>query len=592
MAIRRFILLFSFSFFTYSALAQKVKYKDIYLWLSNKQYNEAEPFLKRYVKENDDNPNAFLYMGLVFENASMRHDLLKQTSILLGSLDSALIFLNKGYATITEKELKRNDEYYETFKRRDLRTGEYGVKLSDIQFFIEKKQQELHERIDKIKLAKQYFTTTDSLYKNSQAQYIALADKFITNQSLLLQADQPDVEQLEKLSGTFKAFEKTYDLYKTNLQTLGKTGYSPELELLSVKDISKDGKSITDFHDNKLSVWDYKQFAESNLKLIKDDIIPLRDLLVSTDIDINKLREKLEKDSVTVREDVEKLRAKIPYEHLFKYDSKPLVKNIFDIRLADLNYRSSLISHKPLRDSADVRLKYQIATEEKKLICALDSIASLTPLTFIDERAKDYAHYIKSTYNNAGILKSYVRGIQEFASREKTAKVAAWINAGKVLNWLVVGPDSIPLIINPGLAYANQPLAIEPEKYTAGLHYKDTATVTGYFHSITPSRKPDVSASFPLEKGLYSLSRLTRAKALVASDPAGQIFIAVVYSEGKLKDKYSMTVAKIYRSDGLAWSHSYEVDQIPASCTFVNGEVTISSSEGLNYLIDKNGKMK
>jgi len=41
---------------------QKVKYKDIFALLNSKQYEQAEPFLKRYLRENDDNPNAYLLM--------------------------------------------------------------------------------------------------------------------------------------------------------------------------------------------------------------------------------------------------------------------------------------------------------------------------------------------------------------------------------------------------------------------------------------------------------------------------------------------------------------------------------------------------
>ena len=42
------------------AFGQKIKYKDIFGLLNTKRYEEAEPFLKRYLKETDDNPNAFL----------------------------------------------------------------------------------------------------------------------------------------------------------------------------------------------------------------------------------------------------------------------------------------------------------------------------------------------------------------------------------------------------------------------------------------------------------------------------------------------------------------------------------------------------
>jgi len=60
------------------AVAQKVKYKDIFGLLSTKQYESAEPFLRKYLKENTDNPNAYLYMGIIHQERSLKEDILKR----------------------------------------------------------------------------------------------------------------------------------------------------------------------------------------------------------------------------------------------------------------------------------------------------------------------------------------------------------------------------------------------------------------------------------------------------------------------------------------------------------------------------------
>ncbi|HEY0769095.1 MAG TPA: hypothetical protein VGD31_02085, partial [Sphingobacteriaceae bacterium] len=74
-----FLLLLLISSATFG---QKVKYKDIFQLLSSKQYEQAEPFLKRYLKDGDES-SAFLYMGIIYQEKATKTDVLKQTPSVL-----------------------------------------------------------------------------------------------------------------------------------------------------------------------------------------------------------------------------------------------------------------------------------------------------------------------------------------------------------------------------------------------------------------------------------------------------------------------------------------------------------------------------
>jgi hypothetical protein len=593
MLTKRLFILFSFLFIlALASQAQKVKYKEIYVWLSNKQYSEAEPFLKKYLKENNDNPNAFLYMGYTYESKAIKNDVLKESNAALKSLDSALLYFDKAYKTITEKELKRNAEYYESFKRRDFRAGTEGIKLSDVQFTIETKQQEIKERIDKVKLVNYYFYTSDTLYKRSQQLYSSISERYKNSKSLFLQADEPTLVMLEKLSERFDSCTKAFDIYKTNIKGLNKTSGDQEVELKEISEISKDGLSVANFHDSKLVLWDYKVFADNTVKQVREDIIPLREELITYDISVNKLRTKLGNDSLTVRNELDKLRLTYPHDKLKKYDDNPLPSLLFIVKAAELEYRSLLAEHKPYADSADVHLKVSLATAELKTIKNLDSLSAQITVDHIDQSASNYNHFIKNTYNSNAVVKSYVKGIQDYSKRDRALKEFELLFRQRGTKWLLNGKDSIALTMNPGLSYAHQPLAVVQEKFTTGLVYKDAADVSGYFYSITPSRKPDIGITFPVEKPQYTKSKISKAKSFIISEPAGQIFFVVVYSDDKTNGKTAATVAKIYRSDGLAWSSNLLLESYPTSATFANGELIISLFEGATVIIDKNGKMR
>ncbi len=576
------------------ANAQKVKYKDIYVWLANKQYTEAEPFLRRYLKENDDNPNAFLYMGIILEQNAQKNDVLKEGARSLANMDSSKMFFDKALAFMTEKELKRNDEYYESFKRRDLRTGEYGVKLSDIQFFIEKQLQGLRERSDKIKLVNFYFALTDSTYRHSQRRYMTLRQQYPSKKSMLLRADYTTVQQLEGLSDSFDSCAKAFDIFKTNLLNLGKTQYDYTLTLLPIEELAHDGMGAVDFLNDDVKLWDYQKFAEQSIKIIKDDIAPLRDHLVSADIDINRLREKVIKDSIPVHLEVAKLKSKLQHENLLAYDEKPLPTVLINLKMAEINYLSDLVEHHALKDSLNIPLKLSLAKEELVSIAVLDSLAKDMLPMLVDEKMKDYEHFIRNTYSQASVLKSYVSGLQEFAARQREFKQFEVSFRTKGVNHLLLGPDSVALYLNPGPKALHQPLVILPEKYTAGLYFKtasDTLAQLGYFYAITPSRIPDIKVTFPVDT-VYRRHTLGSTKALIITEATDQIFFVITYHEQSIQDKIPVTIAKIYRSDGLAWSNHFRLDIIPLSAIFVNGELIVTGADDRKWVIDKNGKLK
>jgi len=588
-AFFKFLVLF---LFVSSAYGQKVKYKDIWGLLNTKQYEAAEPFLKHYLKENSDNPNALLYMGIIFQEKSSKDDVLKQTRRALSDMDSAILYYDKAYKTITEKEVKRNDEYYQAYNRRDLRTGEFGVKLSDIQFDLEKKMEGLRERIDRVKMVKYYFSLADSLYKRTNALYRTLQASVPGEREFYLRANEKTVASLTALATRYDSCLKAFNNYKSSAATIGRTGYNQTLTEREITDLKKDGASPANFYQDDLQLWDYRKFADKAKSAIEKEIIPMREHLVSYDIEINKLREKLNKDSVSVRSDLTSLIDKLLMEQLKKYDPEPLPMEVFSLKIADLEYRSALLEDKPLRDSSDLQFRLALLNKELKYVNRLDSLATKLSAADLDKKVENYELFVKNTYNSAVVLKGFVNAAKEYAGREKLKKQNQFSDAKDALQWIVVGTDSIPAVA--GVSQARfKPLTILEEKFTAGLHYADSLSPSGYFYTIRPSRIPDVKVTFPVDKTNFKLSRLPSSKALTYSDGGGQIYFVLIYTERPSKDgKYAATLAKIYRSDGLAWSMNYQLGYLPKEIQFKpdGGEVTIKGETQQNT-VDKNGKM-
>lgn len=575
----------------FSAKAQKVKYKDIFGLLSTKQYDQAEPFLKKYVIDTDDNPNAYLYLGIIYQEKSAKNDILKQTSLALKNMDSAIFFFDKANKIMDEKEIRKNKEYYQAYNRRDLRTGEFGVKLSDVQFDMEKRVEGLRERIDRIKMVKYYFSFSDSLYKKSNALYKSIQSSYTDQRVFYLKANDTSIAELTTLASRFDSTMKFFENYRASLQNMGNAGYNQMVSLVEIADFTKDGISVADFYDENLKLWDYKKWAVNAKSVLEKEIIPMRDHLISYDMELNKLREKLSNDSVSVRSDLTKLIDKLLYSQIKKFDENPLPMHVFAMKIADLEYKSTVIEHKPFRDSLNVHLQLRLANEKKKYITKLDSATTLLMNMDVDAEAEKYEHFISSTYNNTVILKSYIKAVQEYAVRE-IKKIDQRISVcQEELNWIHLESDSIPVTLEKKSSKFT-PLVIEEEKYTMGLFHADTTSINGYFYSITPSRAPDIKVRFPLTKENFKIKTASSIHG-VTYNSNDQIYYVLIYSDIKVKEKTPATIAKIYRSDGLAWSNVYQLSFIPDKLEYKQdtGELLVNSAEGQSSLIDKNGKL-
>ncbi len=596
--VNRLYIVSTLFLLSFAVSAQKVKYKDLIVLLTSKQYEKAEPFLKRYLKENDDNPNAYLYMGIVFQEKSAKDDPLLQTAVLSANIDSAVINFDKAYKTITEKELRRNDEYYETYMRRDLRSGKFVIKLSDVQLDVETRMKNLKERKEKVKQLREYFEESSAAYLRAQVLYKSMLQRYGSERGFFLKSDDEMITILKRLDVVADSATLAFEKYKSISKELGKTGHDQVLSLLDIRDMKRDGSGVADFLKEDLRAWDYKRWALQTINVIEMEINPMRDQLVSFDIEINKLRAKLQKDSVSVKNDLSHLDDKIFSNQLKKYDPDPMPLALFAMKMVELEYHSDLILDRPYRDTSDVRLKLRSAQMEMDDLKRMDSLATrLSKRNFTDEE-KDYKHFILKAYGATSVLENTVTSTLEYAKREKFKKRIALDAAIQSLRWMVVAKDSIPLFTDSSLDLKFKPLVIEPEKFTFGLAFKDTVSATGYFYSITPSRTPEIKASYPVDQNAFRKRFYPLLKGLATTDPSGNSFIVLTYSTQKVNGKFPATMAKIYRADGLSWSNNFSFEMLPNELSLNNdsGEISVKvlDADGCAQIvtIDKIGKLK
>jgi hypothetical protein len=533
-------------------------------------------------------------MGIVFQDKLAKIDPLTHTESLVATMDSAVLFLDKSYKTINDRELRKNDEYYEAYMRRDLRTGKFVIKLSDVQLDIETRINSLKTRKEKVKLLKGYFVESTQAYTRTNGRYKTLHSKYGAEREFFLRSDDEMLVALKRIAVNFDSAITAFENYKSVSKELGKTGYNHVIDLQEIKDIKRDGSTLPDFMKDDLKLWDYKKWSAQATQIIEKEITPLRESLISFDIELNKLREKLKTDSVSVLRGLTALSAKIPEAQLKKYDPSPMPLAVFAMKMAELEYHSDVIANKPLRDSLNVRLRLSGIRSEIADLKKLDSVSADLMKRDYAQEEKDYHHFITKTFGTTAVLQSMISSTNEYAKKEKLKRETEWERISQSLKWLVVGTDSIPLYNESNRELKYKPLIVEDEKFTAGLFYQDTLA-TGYFYDITASRIPKIKSTFRVDQASFKKKNFSLFKALATSDAASNSFIVLLYSTDKVNDRFPATMAKIYRTEGLAWSVDIGFELLPSEVKLnnENGEINIriTGSDGASKIIsfDKSG---
>lgn len=582
--MHRRIILLSLVLMTavFGATAQKIKYKDLFILLNGKQYPEAEPFLKKFLKDNDDYPNAYLFMGLILEDKASRVDVLKETDKYAALLDSAVLYYGMAAKGMTEKEVSKNEEYYQMYNRRDMRTGKFAVKHSDVVLDLELRMK-LKDRSKSAKSLKVAFVAAEASYKKALKHYAQIQTSYKELKQLYLRADDSLFHRLSQLSSDYDSCHIHFNEYKAIAKSMGKIGYNQDFNPQDIVDFKRE-LTPADFYVDDIKIQDLKRWALSTLEIIEKEIKPMREKLITRDMELNKLQQQLKKDSVSVRKELQALKS-AGFPELLKIDPKPLPLQVFAMKEAELDFASQVVEDKALRDTASLAHQVDALNKEIRYARKLDSIAGYLVEHDIEGESANYDHFVKTAYGTASVLKSLVRSTKEMALREIIRREEVVKRKADGLKWIIDGTDSIPLVMPAPEKSRFKPLVLVEEKVTAGLVFADSVGM-GYFYNITPLRKPEVKASFPVNKNAFKKRYLSVSKAIVTQDEQGMVFFVLTYQETKFNDKYNATLTKIYKVEGLAWSLDYVFDQVPVEMTFMKetSELSIKTKSSIGEL--------
>ncbi len=586
--MKRFIFIITLLFFASIAEAQKIKYKDLFFVLDTKNYKDGEPLLRKFLSDpkNADQPNANLQFAFLYNKKAVESDVIKESDEVVAYADSATMYYRKALELITEKEIKKNDEYYQAYQRRDVRTGKFGIKLADVSFDIQNKIKAIEDRKASVQELTIYYTKTLQNFNDALERFKQIKSEFPTEKILYLRSNDELLKELEELNKSAKLSLQNYSSFEGSLDDIDKTGYGPALHLTDIENYQEDGMSEIDLTADNIYFWDYESWTEKVKKGIKDIISPMRTELVTYDQSLNDLLERVSVDSMAMDDKIQ------PIDDILvkirEYDNDPLPEYLFSYKIAKIKLESTKMNHLYYRDSSDNLYQTEVALLKKEQIDHMDSLINILIGRNGLEDSKNYAHFIEKQYQDEASLELYIKSQLDETSNARKASESEISMLSERTKWLIGENDSIPLFedVNIGLS-KYVPLSLTDE-FTAGLYFSGKSAAEGYFAMIESNLRQNLKVNFPIDTKYFRKQTLEDIKTLNAKERDGGYYYLLMHYQIPGSEEHPATIAKIYTSDGLAWSKKYLLDTEPLQL-LINGNTgdLIIEYDMENYLGEK-----
>jgi hypothetical protein len=590
-------------FTVFTAEGQKVKYKDLFVLLNAKKYNEAEPFLRSFLSDpkNADEPNANFQMGKMLQSQAEELDIVNQTDLYNAKIDTAITYYRKSLELIDEKEVKKRDEYYEDYFRRDLRSGKMGVKLSDVHLDIENIIEDLSSRADRINKMKDSYLMSIRFYDGCLRVYERMVQEHKSYNQLLLRGRDGIVSEMDSLQIYYDSLIVRREHYFNLREALEKYFEKPVWEQLEIKQYQIELQPL-DLQAELIKTWDFKTWAVQSRELIIDETRPLQESMVAYDARLAQIEMGLLNSGDTLREEVSS--DMVIVNTIMKYDNDAIPIKLFNYRVKKIEYLNQLNTLKSLEllDTADLQIKERSITE----------MADQTePLSFIFNSIKEYDEeflgqtyetFLKNRYDGVGGFTEYLQNEKEYIDEQKQSWNDSLVSVQERQKYIVFNEDRI--FLAPG-----SPDSVTLVRYTpvvsvdsvygvlsSGWYHSDADTLVFYFISTDATQVAD-TIGFATADPVFQASSIMTS-AIAGYNPLQEDWVILYFLRTPTDSVYHGNLFRFGKRNLVVWSQQINLSSVPESIEYVpeslHFNLYLSSEEGVEpkrIIIDTEGNI-
>jgi len=559
---------------SFKAEGQKIKYKHLFVLLNAKNYEDAESFLRSFLADpkNEDEPNANLQMAWMLQSQAEELDIVNQTELYNDKIDTALSFFRRSLELIDEKEVKRHEEYYEDYFRRDLRSGKMGIKLSDIHLDIENSIEDLSTRSGRINQMKYSYLMSIRFYDRCLNVYERMIDEHQSYNQLLLRGRIGIVSEMDSLQIYYDSLLVRRENYFNLREDLEKFYKRPIWDEQEIKQYEIALRPL-DLQADLIKTWDFKSWAVQSRDLVINETRPLQQSMVDFEAKLVEIENKLASNPDTLSQNLS--IDMVIINTLMKYDNDAIPIKIFNYRFKKLEYLNEFNAKRleGLIDTVDLQIREQ---------AFMDLADRVDPLEFIFNSMSEYDEgYLASTYENF-FQKRYVgtAGFAEYLRLENS------YIADEKQRW----QDSLAVVrdLQRFIWYHNEKIAlakgaldsVKLNTYTpvisidsisgvlsSGFYHSDSDSLLFYFVATDGSQLADTI-------GYGSVDSVFQASPLITDAIAGynslqEDWVVLYYLKEPVDSTFYGTLYRFGKHSLLAWSKQINMPSLPVSLEYI-----------------------
>ena len=389
-------------FASMSLFAQK--YKDIFPQIITADEENAFEILNEFLQTNLDHPNANFRIALIYSERFKATDALKEYDKAIALAEQAKTKFFKSKIVVTDKEFKKNDEYYIGL------VNDGGVPtFADIQNVIKSEEEQLDAF--RIKAPEIFTQFTHSVEKYDQAvkAFASIVGSYGSLKELYLLYDDSLEQELLRLKNNYDSAKIYFDNYLALRKDYRLNAISQTYSEVPINVYRLDGLvTQINFLQPEITLWDYSTWADSVNIVINETINGLRKDLYDNE---QKLRLGVEEAKNTNEPDSFKViqANKALVFNLLKYDYKNAIVPL----LSYYEFKQQFLINQKRQiyfDTASITTDRKLAYYNDMMYDAIlgDSIIVQFESRFNPEQLQRHKVFVDEVFGDVETMKKYM----------------------------------------------------------------------------------------------------------------------------------------------------------------------------------------